>query len=81
MGGGGGRQSSSSVGFVIPIQLKLGVEEDWGALTGRGVVGVGEEGVLDDDATTPAGLENLDEVLKEKKSRLARADEIGRAHV
>ena len=40
----------------------------------RGVVGVGEEGVLDDHAAAPAGLEDLDEVLEEQERRLAGAD-------
>ena len=40
----------------------------------RGVVGVGEEGVLDDHAAAPAGLEHLDEVLEEEEGGLAGAD-------
>jgi hypothetical protein len=40
----------------------------------RGVVGVGEEGVLDDDAAAAAGLEHLDEVLEEQEGGLAGAD-------
>ena len=39
-----------------------------------GVVGVGEEGVLDDDAAAAAGLEDLDEVLEEQERGLAGAD-------
>src|ERR1019366_1043596 len=37
----------------------------------RSIVGVREEGVLDDHAAAPAGLENLDEVLQEEERRLA----------
>ena len=40
----------------------------------RGVVGVGEECVLDDDASATSGLEHLDEVLKEEEGCLAGAD-------
>ena len=40
----------------------------------RGVVGVREERVLDDDAAAPAGLQHLDEVLEEQERRLAGAD-------
>ena len=40
----------------------------------RGVVGVGEKGVLDDDAAAAAGLEHLDEVLEEEERGLAGAD-------
>jgi hypothetical protein len=39
-----------------------------------GVVGVGEEGVLDDDAAAPTRLEDFDEVLEEERGRLAGAD-------
>ena len=39
-----------------------------------GVVGVGEEGVLDDDAGAAAGLEDFDEVLEEEERGLAGAD-------
>ena len=39
-----------------------------------GVVGVGEEGVLDDHAAAPAGLEDFDEVLEEEEGGLAGAD-------
>lgn len=39
-----------------------------------GVVGVGEEGVLDDDAGAASGLEDFDEVLEEEERGLAGAD-------
>ena len=39
-----------------------------------GVVGVGEEGVLDDDPGAASGLEDLDEVLEEEERGLAGAD-------
>ena len=39
-----------------------------------GVVGVGEEGVLDDDAGTAPSLEDFDEVLEEEERCLAGAD-------
>jgi hypothetical protein len=39
-----------------------------------GVVGVGEEGVLDDDAGAATGFQNPDEVLEEEVSGLAGAD-------
>ncbi len=39
-----------------------------------GVVGVGEEGVLDDDAGAASGLEDFDEVLEEEEGGLAGAD-------
>ena len=39
-----------------------------------GVVRVGKEGILDDDAAAPAGLEQLDEVLEEEEGGLAGAD-------
>ena len=38
------------------------------------VVGVGEEGVLDDDAGAASGLEDFDEVLEEEERGLAGAD-------
>jgi len=40
----------------------------------RGVVGVREEGVLDDDARTATGLKDFDEVLEEEERGLAGAD-------
>ena len=40
----------------------------------RGVVGVREERVLDDDAAAAAGLQDLDEMLEEEKRRFAGAD-------
>src|SRR5207248_2248832 len=40
----------------------------------RGIVGVGEERVLDNDSAAPAGPKDLDEVLQEEERRLARAD-------
>ena len=40
----------------------------------RGVVGVGQEGVLDDHARPSASLEHLDEVLEEQERGLAGAD-------
>jgi len=40
----------------------------------RSVVGVGQEGVLDDYSSAAAGLEHFDEVLKEEKGRFAGAD-------
>ncbi|SRR6266849_3987425 len=40
----------------------------------RPIVGVRQEGVFDDHATTPPALKHLDEVLEEQERRLARAD-------
>ena len=40
----------------------------------RGVVGIGEEGVLDDHAGSAAGFEHLDKMLEEEEGRFARAD-------
>src|ERR1035437_7800319 len=40
----------------------------------RGVIGVGEERILDDDARTASGSQHLDEVLEEQECRLARPD-------
>ena len=40
----------------------------------RRVVGVRQEGVLDDDTCPATGLEHLDEVLEEQERRLASAD-------
>ena len=42
--------------------------------THGGVVCVGEEGVLDDDARTSPGTEHLDEMLQEQERGFARAD-------
>ena len=48
--------------------------EEFLAQADGGVVGVGEEGVLDDDAGAASGLEDLDEVLEEEEGGLAGAD-------
>ena len=40
----------------------------------RGVVGVAEEGVFDDDRRPAASLEHFDEVLQEQKGRFPGAD-------
>jgi hypothetical protein len=42
--------------------------------THRSVVGVGEEGVLDDDAPPTARFENFDEPLQKQVRGFARAD-------
>ena len=44
------------------------------AQTYRGVVGVGQEGILDDHAGPAAGFEDLDEMLEEQKGGLAGTD-------
>jgi|GEM_PF-686144 len=48
--------------------------EEFLAQADGGVVGVGQEGVLDDDAGAATGLEDFDEVLEEQKRGFARAD-------
>ena len=48
--------------------------EEFLAQADGGVVGVGEEGVLDDDAGAATGLEDFDEVLEEEERGLAGAD-------
>ena len=40
----------------------------------RGIIGIGEEGVLDDDTALAAGFEDLDEMLQEEKGGLAGLD-------
>ena len=45
-------------------------EEEFAKADGS-VVGVGEEGVFDDDAAAAAGFENLDEMLEEEESGFA----------
>ena len=61
---------------VPPGQIEHGVQvaafQQQLAQAHRGVVGVREEGVLDDHAAAPAGLQDLDEVLEEQERRLAR---------
>ena len=48
--------------------------EEFLAQADGSVVGVGEEGVLDDNAGAATGLEDFDEVLEEEECGLASAD-------
>ena len=54
--------------------VEVALPDEFLAQTDGGVVGVGEKGVLDDDASTATGLEDFDEVLKEEECGLTGAD-------
>lgn len=59
---------------AVEHRVQIALLQQFLAQGHRGVVGVGEEGVLDHDASTASGLEDLDEVLEEEKRGLAGAD-------
>ena len=69
-GGTAGWMAATGVAVMLGDQVRVTLVES----EDIGIVGVGEEGVLDDDRAASAGLEDLDEVLEEEERGLAGAD-------
>lgn len=54
--------------------MEVGAFEEEFAQGDRGVVGIGEKGILDDDTGAAAGAEDLEEVLQEEEGGFAGFD-------